>query len=210
MGLCGTTQMNTTARESFGTSCSLLERVKANVPEAWRQLTILYGPLVYHWCRRNGLKSDDAADVVQDVFRTLVVHIQAFRRDREGHTFRGWLWTVTRSRINDHFQRAKGQPTAVGGSGAAEFLAELSEKPTIPENEPEAPEGASAMLHRALEMIRGDFEEPTWQAFRLTALGSYTSAEAGRELNLSSNAVRKAKARVLQRLREELGEVIDA
>lgn len=202
--------MSQSVKESFGTSCSLLERVKANVPEAWRQLTVLYGPLVYHWCRRHGLNSDDAADVVQDVFRTLVVHIQSFRRDREGSTFRGWLWTVTRSRMNDHFQKHKDHPPAVGGSGAAQMLAALSEREPVSETEPYAPEGVSALLHRALEMIRGDFEEATWRAFRMTALENQTSFEAARELNLSPNAVRKAKARVLRRLREELGELIDA
>jgi hypothetical protein len=54
--------MNCTAKDSFGTSCSLLERVKANLPEAWRQLTVLYCPLVYHWYRRSGLRGEDAAD----------------------------------------------------------------------------------------------------------------------------------------------------
>src|SRR5690606_12959139 len=53
------------------TAASLVAGVKALDPTAWRQLVTLYGPLIYGWARRAGLRGEDAADVTQDVFRAV-------------------------------------------------------------------------------------------------------------------------------------------
>lgn len=50
------------------TSESLLLRLqKANDQQAWSRFVDLYTPLLFHWARRTGLQSQDAADLVQDV-----------------------------------------------------------------------------------------------------------------------------------------------
>lgn len=65
------------------------------------------------------------------------------------------------------------------------------------------------LYRRALEIIRGDFEERTWAAFvRMTTIKGMTSREVGEELGMSPDAVRKAKSKVLKRLREEFGDVL--
>ena len=94
------------------TSTSLLGRAKAGEGEAWSRLVELYAPLLYEWSRRNGLQADDAADVAQDVFATVARKLDSFRRDRPGDSFRGWLWTIARNKINDHFRRLKGHAKA--------------------------------------------------------------------------------------------------
>ena len=50
-------------REGGGapTSSTLLDRIKAHEPEAWRRLLHRYGPLVYRWCRQAGLRESDSA-----------------------------------------------------------------------------------------------------------------------------------------------------
>src|SRR5262249_59291958 len=53
------------------TSLSLLERLRADDPDAWNRLVRLYGPLVLYWGRRAGLNEADAADLLQDVFRSV-------------------------------------------------------------------------------------------------------------------------------------------
>ena len=52
------------------TSKSLLDRMRAGDQESWRRCVRLDGPLVYSWCLRAGLASEDAGDVCQEVFRT--------------------------------------------------------------------------------------------------------------------------------------------
>jgi RNA polymerase sigma-70 factor (ECF subfamily) len=162
----------------------------------------LYGPLVYAWCRRGGLKAEDAEDVVQEVFRAVARSIQDFKAAPDG-SFRGWLRTITRNKITDHFRNAQGQAKAVGGTDA------LVDLHAIPETLDESIEGSddeAKLVRRALEMIRPDFEEKTWEAFRRVAMEGQPVALVAHSLGISGNAVRIAKSRVLQRLRDELGE----
>ena len=56
------------------TSVSLVDRLKWDDPEGWRRHVRLYGPLIYRWCRRGRLQPEDAADVVQEVFRTVAAN----------------------------------------------------------------------------------------------------------------------------------------
>src|SRR5581483_5856393 len=107
------------------TSPSLLDRARQNVPGAWERLVELYAPLVYHWCKRGGLSAEDGADVFQDVFRAVAEHLADFRRDRPGDTFRGWLRTITRNKIRDHYRRVAGQPRAAGGTDAQLRLSDV-------------------------------------------------------------------------------------
>ncbi|MGB7328606.1 MAG: sigma-70 family RNA polymerase sigma factor, partial [Rubripirellula sp.] len=78
------------------TSPSLLFRIQQHDQDAWRQLTQLYGPLVFHWCKRLGLHGEDAADLFQDVFLSVSQSIGKFKPDtsqtRSLGSFRGWLW----------------------------------------------------------------------------------------------------------------------
>ncbi len=86
-------------------SGSLIERLKHKDSAAWNELVHLYSPLVIYWCRKQGLRQHECEDLLQDVFRTLVTNISRFRKERPGDTFRGWLRTITRSRVADHFRR---------------------------------------------------------------------------------------------------------
>src|SRR5437016_5008771 len=100
------------------TSRSLLERVRADDGPAWDRLVRLYAPLVMHWCRRWDLQEQDVADVFQEVFLSVATHIADFHKDREGDTFRGWLRTITRSKVLDLFRRRGREPAGCGGSEA--------------------------------------------------------------------------------------------
>jgi RNA polymerase sigma-70 factor (ECF subfamily) len=188
------------------TSLSLLDRLRDNDPEAWRRLVALYGPLVLYWGRRAGLNEDDAADLLQDVFRSVTGAIGRFRRDRPGDTFRGWLWSIARNKLRDHFRDLQRGPVAAGGSEAQARLTE------VPDEEPESAaesEPSRALLRRALELVRGGFEDPTWQAFWRTTVDGRPPADVATELGLGLASVYQAKSRVLRRLREELGGLLD-
>jgi RNA polymerase sigma-70 factor (ECF subfamily) len=60
------------------------------------------------------------------------------------------------------------------------------------------------MAHRALEIIRDEFEDSTWEAFWRMTIQGQTSAEVADALGMNGSAVRQAKYRVLRRLRREL------
>jgi RNA polymerase sigma-70 factor (ECF subfamily) len=65
------------------------------------------------------------------------------------------------------------------------------------------------VLHRTLDTIRGEFEPRTWQAFWRVQIDGKTTGDVGAELGMTAAAVRKARLRVLARLRQELGELLD-
>lgn len=185
------------------TSSSLIARVRQRDPEAWRRLTLLYGPLVYRWVRQSGLQEADAADVVQEVFRAVADSIDGFRAGPDT-SFRGWLWGVSRNKIRDHFRRSASSPTAAGGTDAYERLQQLSDASLDDLGQSEASLAARSLLHRGLDVIRGDFDERTWQAFWRLSAGNESAAEIGADLQMTPRAVRQAKYRVLRRLRSEL------
>jgi RNA polymerase sigma-70 factor (ECF subfamily) len=191
---------------STATSPSLLERVKADDAAAWDRLIGLYAPLVYRWCRRAHLPEQEIADVFQDVFQAVATHIAAFRREGAADTFRGWLRTITRNKVRDHFRRIGREPGGAGGTEAQLLFARLpDDRPD--EGDPDEGSADRGLFGRALELLRAEFEDRTWRAFWLTAVEDRAAGEVALELGMSPGAVRVAKSRVLRRLRQELGEL---
>jgi RNA polymerase sigma-70 factor, ECF subfamily len=191
--------------ESSGsTSRSLLRRAREHDSDAWEKLTAVYTPLVYQWCRHAGLQVSDAADVAQEVFRSVVVGLDGFRKERPEDTFRGWLWTITRNKIRDHFRDHAGRPDAQGGTDAQLRLQQL---PDAAPSDPDDTTGErlhSKLACHAVSLMQTDFEEVTWRAFWLTAVELQQPQAVAAQLDMSVTAVYKAKSRVLRRLREDL------
>lgn len=194
--------------DSGSISSTLLERVRSLRPEAWQRLVDLYGPLVYRWCRQSGLGPEDAADVVQEVFGAVARSVGGFRRTSPGDSFRAWLGTITRNKIRDHFRRSQGRPGAKGGTDAQQLLLELPE-PTDPTSPSDRHEVEGLLSRRALDLVRAEFENRTWEAFWRTAVDGQSAGDAAEDLGMSVLAVYKAKSRVLRRLRHELGDLLE-
>jgi RNA polymerase sigma-70 factor (ECF subfamily) len=57
-------------------------------------------------------------------------------------------------------------------------------------------------------LVRNQVEERTWPAFWLTAIEEHSPTEVAARLGVSATAVRMAKSRVLRRLKEQFGELI--
>ena len=183
------------------TSLTLLERVRLRNEDAWGRLLHLYRPLVAYWCNNAGVRGQDADDLVQEVFQAVFKSLDEFRRDCAGDTFRGWLRGITRNKIKDYFRRRASEPLAQGGTDAtgavsASFRARAGRR---------YPGRCSALYRRALDLVRGEFEDRTWTAFWQAAVEDRSPADIAADLGMSPAAVRKAKSRVLHRLRKEIG-----
>lgn len=204
-------------KSGSSTSRSLLKRLTEQDASAWRELVRLYSPLVVYWCQRRGLSTHEIEDVVQDVFRTVVTNITRFRKDRPTDTFRGWMRTITRSRIADHFRRSAFEPKPAGGSEAnirlnqfADSLDGVSAASRDEQNDGDEETAADRELYlRAIDMIRDSFEERTWQAFWRVVVDGRSAQDVAEELGMRAGTVRVAKSRVLQRLRTRLGDLLE-
>jgi RNA polymerase sigma-70 factor (ECF subfamily) len=188
---------------SSSTSTSLIERVRERDAEAWSRLARLYTPLVYRWARQCGLQSSDAADVSQEVFMAVATHVDRFGHRGGESSFRGWLWTIARNQIRLHYRKKKVRPEAQGGPDAQRML---QEQPDLLDQtiEPSSATSRKSLVHRALELIRQDFQQQTWQAFLRLAVAGQSAVEIAEDLGMTPAAVRQAKYRVLCRLHEEL------
>ncbi len=190
----------TPAGDSLLTSQSLLGLARTHDPMAWERLVRVYSPAIFGWAKRVGLDDEDSADVVQEVWIGVNRGLENFRRDRPADTFRGWLWTITRNKIGDLFRWREDSAVACGGTDGVRLLQ------NVPEVEPadDSATSSSDIFQQALDIIRKDFQEPTWQAFwRMVVLGQ-PAREVASQLSMAPNAVHQARFRVLQRLRKEL------
>jgi RNA polymerase sigma-70 factor, ECF subfamily len=186
------------------TSLTMLQRARAQDGDAWRRLVTVYTPLVYYWCNHWGVRGADADDVSQEVFQAVAAGLATYSPTQAGATFRGWLRAVTRHKILDYFRAARDRPAAAGGTDAHLRLQQLPEPGADLPDAP--PEQLSALYYRILELLHVEFEQRTWQAFWRTAVDGQSPADTAAELGMSVLAVRKAKSRVLRRLREEVGD----
>jgi RNA polymerase sigma-70 factor, ECF subfamily len=190
---------------STGTPRSLIDRARANDPAAWEALVDLYAPLAHRWCRRWGLGDADVADILQEVFLAVAAHLAGFKKERSGDTFRGWLRVILRNKVHDHFRRLGREPGGEGGTEAQLRFAHLSE-PKPPEDDSDDL-AERQLLRRCCDLIKSEFHDRTWQAFWATAVEGRSAPDVAADLGMSPVGVRVAKSRVLQRLREALGDL---
>lgn len=177
-------------------------------PEAWRVLVGLYTPLLKHWCRRWGVRCEDADDVLQEVFQAIAVGLKDFRRDRDGDSFRGWLRGIAWNKVLDVFRRR-----GVQGQGGTDFYRRFLQVPDPgpwsldDEADPDEGRVVGALYRHALDLVRGEFEERTWRAFWRAAVEGQAPAVIAEDLGVTAAAVRQSKSRVLRRLKDILGEL---
>src|SRR5262245_15026273 len=181
---------------------SLLLRLRdAADREAWRQFVELYAPLVYRFARRRGLQDADAADLTQEVLHAVARTGDRFDYDPGRGTFRAWLFTVARNKLHTFLKRR-----ARRRNGEVD-VDRLPEEPAAPGPDEVAQweqEYEQRLFDWAADLVRGRFQEATWQAFWLTAVEGRSAKEAASELGVSIGAIYIARSRVLARLKEQV------
>ncbi|HZN35968.1 MAG TPA: sigma-70 family RNA polymerase sigma factor [Pirellulaceae bacterium] len=188
--------------ESPLTRASLLVQIRDGANHsAWHEFVQLYGPVVYGFARKRGLQDADAADLMQDVLRSVSSAIGRLDYDRRQGTFRGWLFTITRNKILNFFAARKIRPQ---GSGDTTTNRMLDAQPSDAGDDAWELEYQRRLAALAMDRIKGEFQDKTWQAFWLMAVEGQSAAEVGRRVGLSPGAIYVAKSRVLARLKDEV------
>ncbi len=189
---------------------SLLVRLREpGEQEAWREFVEIYTPLVFGFCRGRGLAEADAADVSQDVLRAVAAALPRFEYDPRRSTFRNWLFTVVRSKFNNHLAGAARRPRAAGDTTLARYTDLAADAAT---EEAWRQEHRSWLVRWAATRVQPEFNESTWDAFWRTAVLGESAGTVARDLGLSVNAVYIARSRVTRRLRatiDDLGDGVD-
>ena len=191
------------ADDSPLTSASLLVRLRDGANNgAWREFTTLYGPVIYGFARKRGLQDADAADVMQDVLRSVSGAIGRLDYDRQQGTFRGWLFTITRNKVFNFLSARRIRPQSSGDTTTNRLLAA---QPTANDGADEwEVEYQRRLAAIAMERIKNEFQPNTWRAFQLVAVDGLPVAEVARQVAMSAGAIYVAKSRVLARLKDEV------
>jgi RNA polymerase sigma-70 factor (ECF subfamily) len=191
------------------TSLGLLERLKHATPDAleWHRLRDIYSPMIRHWLSRLPNLHDEVDDLTQEVLVVLFRELPSFERRRDG-SFRAWLRQITVNRMYAFCKTRRKQPLAMGGPETDQLLAQLAD-PTSDLARQWDQDHDKHVFEKLLAIVEGDFEPITWQAFTRFALEGRLAAQVAGELGLTESAVVQAKSRILKRLREEAGGLLD-
>ncbi len=196
-------EMQMPVDESPLTRASLLVQIRdGSNHAAWHEFVNLYGPVVYRFARGRGLQDADAADLMQDVLRSVSSAIGRLDYDRQQGTFRGWLFTITRNKVFNFLSARRIRPRGTGDTNTHQLL----------DAQPDSSDGNNVweleyqrrVAALAMDRIKPEFQENTWRAFWLTAVEGSAAPDAAKQLRLSPGAVYVAKSRVLARLKIEV------
>jgi RNA polymerase sigma-70 factor, ECF subfamily len=191
------------------TSLGLLERLKDAKPAAsdWRRLQDVYLPLIRKWLSRVPGLGDESGDLAQEVLVVLFRELQSFERRRHG-AFRAWLRQITVNRIRAFSKARHKQPLVGLGEEGDQLLSQLEDANSDIARQWDL-DHDQHVFQRLLAVVRPDFQPATWQAFTRFALDGQPAASVATELGISESAVVQSKFRILKRLREEAGELLD-
>jgi RNA polymerase sigma factor (sigma-70 family) len=191
-------------QESPATRASLLVRLRdGGDAEAWREFVHLYAPVIYGFARKRGLQDADAADLMQDVLRSVTSAVHRLEYDPVRGTFRGWLFTVTRNKVYNFLESRSRRVQASGDSRVQQRLEQHAGADGDLSADWEA-DYQRAMAAQAMERVKLEFQAATWEAFVQTAVEGHTPAQVALRVGLSVGAIYVAKSRVIARLRQEI------
>jgi|TARA_B100000401_G_scaffold421381_1_gene347573 RNA polymerase sigma factor (sigma-70 family) len=186
------------------TRSSLIQRLKATINgESWEEFFHTYWELIYNVARRAGLSEADAQDIVQETILKVHNSLDRFEYNRKRGTFKGWLRTVTRSRLNDFFKKQQRRPALNQPlEEAADELQNL-EDPEGPEIEKIWDEEWNRnLIQAALSRTKKLSSPKQFQIFKCHYIDEWTVRETCRTLGVNAAQVYMAKQRVGKIFRE--------
>ncbi len=173
----------------------------------------LYGPMMRAWMRKAGVMDEtDKDDIEQEVLQSVVGSIKSFQFGSGKGSFRGWLRTIVRRRVADWMRSKKLEKNEhgewVGGvvfsdeAIEAHGLKEEEDRIRAEESDPDEQDEDMRLKLRALEMIKNEFEDRTYQMFWSATADGRSTADIAADFKVSQAAVRMAKSRVLAKLKQ--------
>ncbi|MEP0845440.1 MAG: sigma-70 family RNA polymerase sigma factor [Phycisphaerae bacterium] len=180
------------------TRASLLIRIRdPRDADAWREFDTIYRPMLMRFALARKLGAPEAEDVAQHVMAAVHEHIGSFDYDPGKGRFKGWLRTIVNNRVRALLGRRR---EALADSG--EFQVEQEREPSPDEEFDRI--WLEEHLRHAVERVRREVEESTYQAFRAHVLDGRSVEQTCAEFGMNPNQVYRIKFRVMQKLREQL------
>lgn len=178
-----------TERAAFDHDAGLLDACRLGDARAWREVVARYERLVFSIALRYGLSREDAADVCQSAFTALLEQLDAVR---DGTRLGAWLATVARRHAWRLLERSRHESGVDPGTepDPVEPIADAERLLWVTD-------GLLALSEPCRDLLLAlyfDESEPSY-------------AEVAQRFDRPVGSIGPTRARCLQRLREELGDL---
>lgn len=184
------------------TRSSLLRRVRdLDDATGWNEFDQLYRPMLVSYARQRGLRPEEADEIAQECMSALVPRIKTIT---EKDSFRGWLRGMVANKVSDYLKQ-RGKHRRAG----TDLLSQTPAADQSPE-ELWQRQWNETHLRYCIERLRVEYAPHTLQAFAMYVLQDRPVQEIKRQLGMTANQIYVAKARVLARIRERFGEMIES
>ncbi len=182
---------------------------------AFDELCGAYWYPLFAYLRRGGTPREEAADLVQGLFVSLLERKSLDKLEREGGRFRSWLLGAMRNHVRDARDHAHALKR---GGGRVDFSLDVAGAESRYQLEPASLDDPAALFERAwarevleqgLARVEAEYRASnrgmTFDLLRPTLVGEELDREgAGRALGLTSVALRVAVHRLRSRYRDQL------
>ena len=177
------------------TRSTLLKRLSDPKDEAsWGEFVSLYQPLLLRYVLSQGLNREDAADVVQNVFASLVRTMVDFRLNRTKGRFRTWLWRVAHNALIDWARRQNRQE---------DLKEQLAGQVHAAQPEPDWDRAyQERIMEYSIGQVRALAQPKTWACFQRHILDGRPAIEVAEGLDMKPGAVYVNASRVLEKVRQ--------
>lgn len=190
---------------------SLLSRLKDHEDQAgWREFFETYWRLIYSVARKAGLSDSEGQDLVQETMVVLARHMPQFRYDPSRGSFKSWLHTVIRSRLSEHFRRARRMtgheaiPEEPGTATSGTPVEQLPGASTGVLEEIWRIEWEAHVLDTALRRVRARVSARQYLIFSLATLKETPLSVIRSKLDVNVAQIYLAKHRVGKLVKEEV------
>jgi RNA polymerase sigma factor (sigma-70 family) len=174
----------------------LLRGCRAGDEFAWEQVIEKYRRLIYSIPLNFGLNADDAADIFQQTFISLIENLERLRPDSN---LGAWLTTVARRHALHRLRKRKREKPGVNEDigDSEELLASVATESHVPFEQVQIiDQGLNRIGHRCRELLMAlyfDSQQPTYE-------------EIARRTNIAVGSVGPMRGRCLERLREVMSQ----
>lgn len=166
----------------------------------WSEFCSRYRPMLVSFGRRLGLQEQDAEDAAQETVMAFLATYREDRYRRQQGRLRSWLYGIASNKIRD-IQRRRMRECPLGDSGGSSDLFEqLADDHTM--SEIWDLEWQRAVLSFCIQEVRREVSPTSLQVFDRCVLKKESPDEVAASLDMTRDAVLKAKTRVLSRIRE--------
>ena len=186
---------------SPGTSASLLDQARDGRAGAWDRLVTLYTPLLEAWLTAAGLQAADRDDLTQRVLEVLVRQLPDFEHNGRPGAFgpgcalsRSIFCASSGGRVPEPEAGSRLEEISDPDAGLSRFWDEQHDR---------------HVLHALMNLVRPEFTEATWQAFRRQALDGRRPASLPRSSGFRSTRYLSPNRACCRELRQEAAGLVD-